>query len=76
MRGGGGCGVSAYEYSCAQGAQINFGALTPYLTYAPDPLPTGTVDGVKIEIEGSIFALRGKRDGEMCNSFKSTFSHY
>jgi hypothetical protein len=26
-------GVSANEYSCALGAQINFGNLTPYLTY-------------------------------------------
>jgi hypothetical protein len=26
-------GVSANEYSCAHGAQINFGDLTPYLTY-------------------------------------------
>ncbi len=32
-RGGGGCGVSANEYRCAHGAQINFGDLTPYLTY-------------------------------------------
>ncbi len=32
--GGGGCGgVSANEYSCAHGAQINFADLTPYLTY-------------------------------------------
>jgi hypothetical protein len=29
------CLVSANEYSCAHGAQINFGDLTPYLTYAP-----------------------------------------
>jgi hypothetical protein len=29
----GGGGVSAKEYSCAHGAQINFGDLTPYLTY-------------------------------------------
>jgi hypothetical protein len=28
------CGVSANEYSCAHGAQINFGNLTPYLTCA------------------------------------------
>ena len=28
---GGGCGVSANEYSCAHGAQTNFGDLTPYL---------------------------------------------
>jgi hypothetical protein len=27
------CGVSANEYSCAHGAQINFGDPTPYLTY-------------------------------------------
>jgi hypothetical protein len=32
-RGGEGCGVSANEYSCAHGAQINFRDLTPYLTY-------------------------------------------
>jgi hypothetical protein len=31
--GGGGCGFSANEYSFAHGAQINFGDLTPYLTY-------------------------------------------
>jgi hypothetical protein len=34
MRGGeGGCGVSAKKFSCTHGAQINFGDLTPYLTY-------------------------------------------
>jgi hypothetical protein len=27
---------SANEYSCAHGAQINFGDLTPYLAYAND----------------------------------------
>jgi hypothetical protein len=27
------CGVSANEYSCAHGAQIKFGDLTPYLSY-------------------------------------------
>ncbi len=32
-RGGEDCGASANEYSCAHGAQINFGDLTPYLTY-------------------------------------------
>ncbi len=31
--GGGGYRVSANEYSCAHGAQINLGDLTPYLTY-------------------------------------------
>jgi hypothetical protein len=30
---GRGCGVSSSEYSCAYGAQIIFGYLTPYLTY-------------------------------------------
>ncbi len=30
---GGCCGVSANDYSCAHGAQINFKVLTPYLTY-------------------------------------------
>jgi hypothetical protein len=35
---GEGCGVSANEYSCTHGAQINFGDLTPYLTYALRPL--------------------------------------
>ncbi len=34
-RGGGGCEVSANEYSCAHGTQINFGDLTTYLTYGP-----------------------------------------
>ncbi len=31
---GEGVGVSANEYSCTHGAQISFGDLTPYLTYA------------------------------------------
>jgi hypothetical protein len=31
--GSGGCGVTANEYSCAHGSQINFKDLTPYLTY-------------------------------------------
>jgi hypothetical protein len=34
--GEGGCGVSANAYSCEHGARINFGDLTPYLTYAAD----------------------------------------
>jgi hypothetical protein len=36
MSGGGegaGCGVSANEHNCAHETQINFGDLTPYLTY-------------------------------------------
>jgi hypothetical protein len=43
---GGCCGVSANEYSCAHGAQINFGDLTPYLTY-----------GTLIKKENKIFLL-------------------
>ena len=31
--GGGVCGVSAKDYKCANRAQLNFGDLTPYLTY-------------------------------------------
>ncbi len=34
--GGGSRGVSANEYSCANGAQLNFRDLTPYLTYVPN----------------------------------------
>jgi hypothetical protein len=33
MRGRGVGGISANENSCAQGAHINLGDLTPYLTY-------------------------------------------
>ncbi len=37
--GGEGSGVSANEYSCTYtGAQINFGDLTPYLSYAKSSL--------------------------------------
>jgi hypothetical protein len=35
--GGGRCEVSANDYSCAHGAQINFGDLTPYFTYVFRP---------------------------------------
>jgi hypothetical protein len=34
--GGGSCGFLANEYSCAYRAQVNFGDLTTYLTYAGD----------------------------------------
>jgi hypothetical protein len=36
--GGEGYGVSVNEHSCAHGAQIIFGDLTPYLTYGPSLL--------------------------------------
>ncbi len=45
MRGGGGCGVSAIEYSFARGAKINFGDLPPFLTY--DAEAAGFVNEVK-----------------------------
>ncbi len=38
-RRGGGCGVSANDYSCTLWAQINFGDLAPYLTYVKDACP-------------------------------------
>jgi hypothetical protein len=43
MRGRGGIAVavSANEYSCAHEAQINFGDLTPYLTYGFGPSQDG-----------------------------------
>jgi hypothetical protein len=46
-RGWGVAGALANEYSCA-GAQINFGDLTPYLTYEKDPgeLPDVAVHAV------------------------------
>ncbi len=43
MRGGRACGISANEYSCAHGAQINLGDITPpYLTYDSE-YPCGRV---------------------------------
>jgi hypothetical protein len=41
--GGGGCGISVNEYSSAHGAQINFGDITPYLTYDSNPASSYTV---------------------------------
>ncbi len=35
----------ANEYSCAHGAQINFGDLTPYLTLRWHPFPCTFIDG-------------------------------
>ncbi len=47
-KGGGGCGgVSANEYNCALGAQINFGDLTPYLAY-------GWIEGVGQELVNKV----------------------
>jgi len=48
MRGEGeSCVVSANEYSCAHGVQINFGDLTPYLTYGVG-LTAGGLDSLTI----------------------------
>jgi hypothetical protein len=54
-RGGRSCGVSANENSCAHGAQINFGDLTPYLTYRIFPL-------IYIAEEGGIFVILVSRE--------------
>jgi hypothetical protein len=45
--GGVGCGVSANEYSFANGAQTIFAGLSPYLTYGFDPLQYCTLSGPK-----------------------------
>jgi hypothetical protein len=48
-----GCGVSANEDSCAHGAPINFGDLTPYLTFCAKKCEkfqgTGNLPGKKME---------------------------
>jgi hypothetical protein len=46
--GGGGCGGTANEYSCAHGAQINFGDPTTYLTYSMMVSIHGTDMNLKI----------------------------
>jgi hypothetical protein len=47
-----GCGVSANEYSCEQGAQKNFGDLTPYLTDDP---PSSLQRSKKLAVFASMF---------------------
>jgi hypothetical protein len=56
--GEGGCGVSANEYSCAHGAQINFGHLTPYLTYAQDAPRVEKIDQPRVTCERSAPLVR------------------
>jgi hypothetical protein len=52
MRGeGGSCGVSANEYSCTHEAQINFGDLTPFLTYAQDAPRVDKIDRPRVACE-------------------------
>jgi hypothetical protein len=66
MRGGGGwgvaaCGVSANEYDCAHGAQIDFGDLTPYLTcglfvilaFCSKHVAAGCCLGVRLQARGA-----------------------
>jgi hypothetical protein len=55
--GGGGCGVSANENICAHGAQINFGDLTPYLTYGPAVYQAIVVDDATASVKKNIFRL-------------------
>ncbi len=56
---GRGCGVSANEYSCAHGVQINFGDLTLYLTYA-----FNTLDEVDEQIGGNLNRRSQKKEKE------------
>jgi hypothetical protein len=48
-RGGGSGGVSANEYSCTQGAQINFEDLTPYLICGILSLKEGRISTLCLE---------------------------
>jgi hypothetical protein len=58
--GGGGCGVSATEYSCcAHGAQINFGDLIIYLTYVLSFL-------LLLSSQVIVFFFKGKTPMEQC----------
>ncbi len=58
------CGVSANEYSCSHGAQINFGDLTLYLTYARVSFTKN--DGNFLEQEGpGLWAKPGDWDSEL-----------
>jgi hypothetical protein len=56
---GGGCGVLVNEYSCARGAQINFGDLTPYLTSS---LNQQCIAGAGLPIHGERFRGTQKED--------------
>ncbi len=60
MRGKGGCGVSAKEYSWAHGAQINFGDLTPYLTYGATPLLQTSTDSSTHPVKNAPNIFRNK----------------
>jgi hypothetical protein len=62
MRGeGGSCWASADEYSCAHGAQINFGDLTPYLTHGLERL---TANAKVATVLGSILASSDSVESE------------
>ncbi len=49
-------GLAANEYSCAHGAQINFGDLTPYLTYElySTCVPVGIARSSQFNIERAL----------------------
>ncbi len=47
------CGVSANEYRCGHGAQINFGDLTPYLTYGSEALRGNLENTLSILFSGT-----------------------
>jgi hypothetical protein len=55
---GGSCGVSANEHSCAHGAQINFGDLTPYSTYAQDAPRVDKIGQPRVTCERSAPLVR------------------
>jgi hypothetical protein len=52
--GEGGCGVSANEYSYGHGAQMNFGDLTPYLTYDYIGLQTKLLIQICVELGAAV----------------------
>jgi hypothetical protein len=57
----GGCRVSANEYSCVHGAQINYGDLSPYLTFVLMALVQRRVHpGSLIRIEPGTFLVGGR----------------
>jgi hypothetical protein len=75
---GGGCGVSAHEYSCAHGAQIIFGDLVPYLTYGYDipstEIETPTVTTVTVLVQNVTLSYRVNFLSEKYRKFGSGYA--
>ncbi len=72
-RGWGGCMVSANEYSCAHGVHINFGDLTPYLTYVRFPKRcTYILEQVQLYIP---YVRNGGGGGGIVGSWRSILRH-